>query len=59
VLVVANLAACREPGDTSNGAADPAEILAYDGTPKRFACLLETFNAKAGGKLGPFGPPDP
>ncbi|MGH6799460.1 MAG: feruloyl-CoA synthase, partial [Roseiarcus sp.] len=51
-LVVPNLAACRELVDTSNGAADPAEILACDGVRNKFASLLETFNAKAGGSSG-------
>jgi feruloyl-CoA synthase len=48
-LVVPNLAACRELADTPLGAADPAEILACEGVRGRFASLLKTFNAEAGG----------
>jgi len=48
-LVIPNLAACRELADTSNGEAAPAKILACDGVRKRFASLLEAFNAEAGG----------
>jgi feruloyl-CoA synthase len=48
-LVVPNLAACRELADTPHAVADPAEILACDGVRGRFASLLNTFNAKAGG----------
>ncbi len=48
-LVVANLAACRELANTPHGAADPAEILACEGVRGRFASLLKTFNAEAGG----------
>jgi feruloyl-CoA synthase len=48
-LVVPNLAACRELADTPLGAADPAEILACEGVRARFASLLKTFNAEAGG----------
>jgi feruloyl-CoA synthase len=48
-LVVPNLAACRELADAPNGAGELAEIVACDGVRKRFASLLETFNAKATG----------
>ena len=51
-LVIPNLPACRELADTRNGEAGQAEILACDGVRKRFARLLETFNAKAGGSSG-------
>jgi feruloyl-CoA synthase len=51
-LVIPNLPACRELADTRNGEAGHAEILACDGVRKRFARLLETFNAKAGGSSG-------
>ena len=53
-LVIPNLPACRELADTRNGEAGQAEILACDGVRKRFARLLETFNAKAGGSSGRF-----
>jgi feruloyl-CoA synthase len=48
-LVVPNLAACRELADPPHGAAGPAEILACEGVRGRFASLLKTFNAEAGG----------
>jgi feruloyl-CoA synthase len=48
-LVIPNLAACRALADALNREADPAEILACDGVRGRFASLLNTFNAEAGG----------
>ena len=48
-LVVPNLAACRELADMPHGAADPAQFLACEGVRGRFASLLTTFNAEAGG----------
>jgi feruloyl-CoA synthase len=48
-LVIPNLAACRELADALNGDAGLAEILAWAGVRKRFASLLRTFNANAGG----------
>jgi feruloyl-CoA synthase len=46
-LVIPNLAACRELAGASNG--EPAEILACEAVRERFADLLESFNAEAGG----------
>ena len=51
-LVVPNLAACRELVGAPNDAGGLAEIVACDGVRKRFASLLETFNAKATGSSG-------
>jgi feruloyl-CoA synthase len=48
-LVVPNLAACRELVDAPNDAGELAEIVACEVVRKRFASLLETFNAKATG----------
>jgi feruloyl-CoA synthase len=48
-LVVPNLAACRELAATETRDLDPAEIVAHHGVRGRFAELLETFNATAGG----------
>ncbi|HEY1780467.1 MAG TPA: feruloyl-CoA synthase [Roseiarcus sp.] len=48
-LVIPNLAACRELAGSRNGAAAPAEILDCDDVRERFASLLKTFNAGAGG----------
>jgi feruloyl-CoA synthase len=48
-LVVPNLAACRELARALNGDAKPTEIVGCDDVRERFASLLQTFNAKAGG----------
>jgi feruloyl-CoA synthase len=51
-LVIPNLAACRELAGALSGEADPAQILVCDGVRERFASLLGTFNAQAGGSSG-------
>ncbi|MFZ0603368.1 MAG: AMP-binding protein, partial [Roseiarcus sp.] len=48
-LVIPNLAACRELARALSGDAKPAEILGCDDVRERFARLLKTFNAGAGG----------
>ena len=48
-LVIPNLAACRELARALSGDAKPAEILGCDDVRERFAKLLKTFNAGAGG----------
>jgi feruloyl-CoA synthase len=48
-LVIPNLAACRALVDPTDDATDLKEILACRGVRGRFASMLETFNAKAGG----------
>ncbi len=48
-LVVPNLAACRELVSAANGSRELAEIVACEDVRKRFASLLNTFNAKATG----------
>ncbi len=48
-LVIPNLAACRELARALSGDAKPAEILGCDDVRERFANLLKSFNAGAGG----------
>ena len=48
-LVIPNLAACRELARALSGDAKPAEILGCDDVRERFASLLKSFNAGAGG----------
>jgi feruloyl-CoA synthase len=53
-LVIPNVVACGELADALNGEAGPAAILACERVRTKFASLLKTFNAAAGGSSGRF-----